>query len=209
MNILVTGFDAHDDGVNASRVLIESLRDDPPDALSALRGAFHFVVMPKSTRRLKVAMLEHIARLRPRYCVFTGRAPRRNKITFERVATNLKRLRCGRCRGDTTAGRAHRARGPRVVWSTLPDQAALAAQLNVRGIPTALSNHGGNHLCNQNLYHARHHAHTNALDVKCGFVHVTALPIQVQTDMPTMPFLPLDMARAALTWVLVALQART
>lgn len=208
MTILVTGFDAHDGGINASRVLVESLRDDPPDELRVLRGVIHFAVMPHSTRQLKAVVLERIARFEPRYCVFTGQAPGRNKITFERVATNLKDFGVADCEGIQPQGEHIEPDGPVSYWSTLPDQAVLAAQLNVRGIPAAMSNHAGNHLCNQILYHALHHAHTHTLDMKCGFVHVPALPVQVQKDLPAVPFMPLDMAREALTLVLVALQGR-
>lgn len=92
MTILVTGFDAHDDGVNASRVLLESLRDDLLDALGALRSVIHFALIPHGT-----------------------------------------------------------------------------------------------------LYQ---------------FVHVPALPVQAQNDLPAVPFTPFDMVREALTLVLLALQVR-
>ncbi len=90
MNILVTGFEPNDDGLNASKILVESLRDEPPEGLSEVRESIHYEVMPPSSNKLQATILERILRYKPDYCVFIGQAPGRNKITFERLATNLK-----------------------------------------------------------------------------------------------------------------------
>lgn len=202
MSILVTGFEPNDDGLNASKILVESLRDDPPESLLGIHELIHYRVMPPSTRQLQAVILEHISLHKPSYCLFTGQAPGRNKITFERLATNLKDFGSP----DGEGSQPHRdfieTNGSAAYWSNLPNQEALIERLNESGIPAAFSNHGGNHLCNQILYHALHHAHTEGKRLRCGFMHVPPLPIQAQTQWPGTPFIPLSMAREALALVL-------
>ena len=203
MTILVTGFEPNDAGLNASKILVESLRDDPPESLLGIRDLVRFAVMPPSSERLRAAILEHLSRHRPVYCVFTGQARGRNKIALERLATNLMDFASPDGEGKQPRGGLIEADGPAAYWSSLPNQEALIALLNERGIPAAFSNHGGNHLCNQLLYHGLHHAQGG--NVKCGFVHIPPLPIQAQRQWPDTPFIPLGMARDALALILVEL----
>lgn len=207
MAILVTGFEPNDDGLNASKILVESLRDDPPESLLEISEPIHYVVMPPSTNRLRTAILEDLSRYKPAYCVFTGQAPGRNKITFERLATNLKDFGSPDGAGNQPHGDFIETDGPAAYWSNLPNQEMLVERLNESGIPAAFSNHGGNHLCNQILYHGLHHVHTEGMNLKCGFMHIPPLPIQAQKQWLGTPFIPLSMARDALALVLVALAA--
>ena len=62
MTILVTGFEPNDDGLNASKILVESLRDDPPESLSGFRDLIHYAVIPANTNQIKAVILEHISR---------------------------------------------------------------------------------------------------------------------------------------------------
>ncbi len=203
--ILVTGFEPNDDGLNASKMLVESLRDDPPASLLKISEPIHYVIMPPSTSQLRTGILEHISRYKPDYCVFTGQAPGRNKITFERLATNLKDFGSPDGEGNQPHGDFIEMDGPAAYWSNLPNPAMLVERLNDDGIPAAFSNHGGNHLCNQILYHGLHHAHTEGLNLKCGFMHIPPLPIQAQKQWLGTLFIPLSMARDALALVVVAL----
>lgn len=205
MTILVTGFEPNDDGLNASKILVESLRDDPPESLLGIREHVHFVVMPSSTTQLRSAILEQVSQRSPAYCVFTGQAPGRNKITFERLATNLKDFGSPDAECNQPHGDFIEADGSAAFWSNLPNQEALIERLNKSGIPATFSNHGGNHLCNQILYHGLHHAHTMGMNIKCGFMHIPPLPIQAQNQWLGTPFIPLSMAREALALVLTEL----
>ncbi|MHB1245420.1 MAG: pyroglutamyl-peptidase I [Sulfuriferula sp.] len=163
------------------------------------------MILPSSTNQLRTVILEHISRYKPAYCIFTGQAPGRNKITFERLATNLKDFGSPDGEGNQPYGDFIEPDGNAAYWSNLPNQELLVERLNDNGIPAAFSNHGGNHLCNQILYHGLHHAHTEGLNLKCGFMHIPPLPIQAQKQWLTTPFIPLSMARDALAFVLVAL----
>ena len=205
MSILITGFEPNDDGLNASKILVESLRDDPPGGLLEIHGLLRFAVLPNSTRQLQASLLELVARHRPVYCLFTGQAQGRNKVSFERLATNLRDFGAPDGEGHQPCGELIEADGPVAYWSSLPNQAAFVEKLDQAGIPAALSNHGGNNLCNQVLYHGLHYAATQGVDMKCGFLHLPPLPMQTRTQWPDTPFIPLDMAREALTLILVEL----
>jgi pyroglutamyl-peptidase len=65
------------------------------------------------------------------------------------------------------------------------------------GIPAATSRNAGNSLCNKILNHGLHYAKEYSLDLKCGFLHIPALPEQVISRWPQHPFMPLEMSRQA------------
>jgi pyroglutamyl-peptidase len=207
MSILVTGFEPTDDGLNASKILIESMRDDLPEFISDIREILHFEVIPASTDKLQTNLLKIISKHKPTFCFFTGQAPGRNKITFERLATNLKDFGSPDGEGMQPHGEFIEKGGPAAYWSNLPKQESLIDRLNENGIPAASSNHGGNHLCNQVFYHALHHANVMSSNLMCGFMHIPPLPIQAQKQWLGTPFIPLSMAREALALVLVDLAA--
>ena len=202
MSILVTGFEPNDQGLNASKILIESMRDDLPEHLHSFGRQLHFEIIPPSTVALKANLLKAISKHQPSCCLFTGQAPGRNKITFERIDTNLKDFGSPDGEDVQPSGEFIEATAPAAYWSTLPGQQSLIDALNEQGIPAALSNHGGNHLCNQILYHALHYATLTNSNLKCGFMHIPPLPVQAQKQWPGTPFMQLSMAREALALVL-------
>ena len=202
MGILVTGFEPNDDGLNASQILVESLRDEPPQSLSGVVHLLHYEVMPPSSAKLKASVLGAIQQHHPTFCVFTGQAPGRNKITIERFATNLKDFGSPDGEGIQPRGELIEQDGPAAYWSNLPAQEALVERLNTFEIPAIFSNHGGNHLCNQILYHGLHHGAATNHTVTCGFVHIPPLPSQALKQWPGTPFIPLSMAREAIAMIL-------
>ncbi|WP_461481019.1 pyroglutamyl-peptidase I [Porticoccus sp.] len=208
MSILVTGFDPGRDGVNASAALVTSLRDDLPADLLPFRSQLHFAILPLSSRELGGAVLAQVAASRPRFCVFTGQARGRHKVNLERLATNLKDFESPDVEGGQPRGELIEPAGPAACWSTLPGQQQMVDRLNDRGIPAALSNHGGNHLCNQLLYQMLYWARQSGSGVRCGLVHIPPLPVQAQTQWPETPVMPLAMTRAALTCILLVLAAQ-
>lgn len=207
MNILLTGFEAAADELNASRILVESLREEPPAALQTLPATLHYAVLPLSCARLQPALLELWSRCTPQYCVFVGQARGRNRIGFERLASNLLDFTLPDNDGALPRGERIVTDGPAAYWSTLPRQEQLADRLNAEGIPAVCSNHAGNYLCNQLLYLALHLSAQQAPARRCGFIHIPPLPVQAQTHWPETPFMPLAMTRTALTLVLQALAA--
>ena len=189
--ILVTGFGAYGDGSNASERLIETLRS------ADLPGAdIRFAVLPVDTEAVEGLLTELIDTVDPEFALFFGQAPGRNRITLERIATNLRDLSVPDVRGRQPRGEPVVAGGPDAYRATLPDMAAMVAALNARGIPAALSNHAGNHLCNQTLYLGLHIAARRGLALKAGFVHIPAAPEQIIAEEPLIlrhpncPFMP-------------------
>jgi len=209
VSILVTGFDPGHDDVNASAALVTSLRDDLPADLSPLRSQLHFAILPLRSCKLRRAILAQIAACRPRFCVLTGQARGRERINLERLATNLKDFDSPDVDGCQPRGELIESAGPAAFWSTLPGQQEMVERLNEQGIPAALSNHGGNHLCNQLLYQMLYWTRQSGAGVRCGLVHIPPLPVQAQTQWPETPVMPLAMTRIALTSILLALAAQS
>jgi pyroglutamyl-peptidase len=76
------------------------------------------------------------------------------------------------------------------------------AALEEKGIPAAMSNHAGNHLCNQLFYLGLHHCTGKQPVVPVGFIHVPVLPEQVIQEYPDSPYLSLSISREAIATVL-------
>lgn len=204
MSILVTGFEPTDKGLNASELLIESLRADPPAGLSAVADRLHYEVISTDSHALERELTGAIERHRPRLCVLTGQARGRNKVNLERIATNLLDFRVPDGAGNLIKGRRIVEDGPTAYWSTLPVE-RIAETLLEAGIPAVASNHAGNFLCNQILYHALHYAARQDPSMLAGFVHIPPLPEQTRSQWPESPFMPLEMTRRAMEITLLTL----
>lgn len=205
MTILVTGFDRGCDAVNASQVLIDSLREVLPPELESRRSDLHFAILPLSTQKVWDALAAHIASCQPRYCVFTGQARGRGRVELERLASNLKNFDSPDAEGLQPRGEKIDPTGPQACHSTLPGQEDMVAVLNASGIPAALSSCAGNHLCNQILYQSLSWEKQYATGLCCGFMHIPPLPEQTLSQWPESPSMPLEMTRTALTRVLLCL----
>lgn len=208
MSILLTGYEAKHGELNASKILIESLRDRPTKQLEPIYSQIHFAIMPLSSAQIKNTLLNLVQQHSIQYCVFTGQAPGRNKITLERIATNMKDFNVSDNDEAQPRGEFIEPDGPAAYWSNLPQQPKLIEQLNAADIPADFSNHAGNHLCNQILYHGLHYSATQQQSLSCGFVHIPVVPEQVMSYLPDKPFMSLDMLRQALSLILIELVAR-
>jgi pyroglutamyl-peptidase len=206
MVILLTGFEPNDSGVNASQILVESLAERPPPELERF-GDVRCEIMPGDTRRLEESLRCVLDRHRPRICIFTGQAPNRSSITFERIATNLRDFSSPDRAGNLIQAEAVVPGGPVAYWSTLPDLPALVAALHHQDIPAAPSNHAGNHLCNQLLYLGLHLAPLRDPVPAVGFVHVPLVPRQAIHQRPGSPSMHLDVTRRAVVLILATLCA--
>ncbi len=188
--ILVTGFEPNDDGLNASQIIVESLVSDVPAALKPLADRLRYSILPGNTHTLTDALVMLIEEHQPEFCLLVGQAPGRSKITFERVATNLRDFMVPDRAGNSEAGSRILADAPAAYFSTI-DVLKLEQILAHAGIPAAPSNHAGNHLCNQALFVALHHAAMARRHMRAVFMHIPLLPVQVSgrwIDHPTMPF---------------------
>jgi pyroglutamyl-peptidase len=205
MTILLTGFEANDGGWNASERLVSSLSSDPPREATWFEESVRCEIMPGDTHGLEAALRAALARHRPRYCVFVGQAPGRNRITLERVATNWREFRTPDRAGNTPRGESIVPDGPAAYASTLPDLPGLVSVLQREDIPAAISHHAGTHLCNQLLYLGMHIASSCEPVPAVGFVHIPILPHQVIHGHAESPCFSLEMSRRALLVLLAAL----
>jgi len=198
LKFLITGFESREDKSNASDILVTSLINDMPEGLKALPCEIVLKVVGDDTHTLKPEILQLFEVHEPNYCLFTGQAPSRNKITFEYIATNYRHLGLPPEVGEPPDGGEIEENGPDAYISTIPNVSGIIQDVKSEVIPAALSRWGGNSLCNQILYHGLHHAKETGKDIKCGFVHVPALPEQVISQWPDVPFMPLEMMRKAI-----------
>ena len=204
MVVLVTGFEPNDDGINASEVVVKSLAENLPLELTECRELLRFEVMPGNTNLLEDALKEAFQIHSPDFCIFTGQAPGRNKITIERIATNLKDFRAPDKAANLPVGEKIVQNGEAAYLSTISNLEELVSILENNNIPAAISNHGGNHLCNQLLYHALHFSSLNTLKIQSTFIHLPILPEQVikEQKVYNSPFMPLEMTRLALSLII-------
>jgi pyroglutamyl-peptidase len=202
MRILVTGFEPYDGQWNASKELVRSLLESPLEWAPDLHDAAKCRILSCDTSKARAEVEGLVRQLDPDYCLFIGQAPGRNKVTLERFAQNLMDFNGPDAAGNRIKGEMIEPDGPAAYWSSLPDLGALVQALNEAGIPAAPSNHAGNHLCNQTLYHALHYAASSGHRVRAGFMHVPVLPEQTREQHPGAPFMPLEMLRDAVGVVL-------
>ena len=195
--ILVTGFGPYRETVNASGVLVQSLKDELSRELVRLPEelAFEVITCDDASREtehltLEAKLSELLRRYQPSLCIHTGQAPGYNKITIERIATNSF------MREIIDPGR------PVAYWSNLPGTDGLRAVLEEQGIPACYSFYSGQHLCNHVLYSSLHFSEMNGHSHKSGFVHIPLLPEQVTKEHRDSPYMPLNMSRKTLSIVI-------
>ncbi len=185
--VLVTGFEANDPrSSNASAVLVEALKAGLPELHQATGGAeVRTKLMPGNTTALATSLDAAISEQpRPTHLLLLGQAPGRNRVTLERLATNLRDFVTPDRHGNLPRGVPIMEGAPAAFRSTWPDQERLVARLNTVGIPAAISNDAGNHLCNQLLYLALHAAAGRGHACAVTFMHVPVLPQQIIAEEP-------------------------
>ncbi len=198
--VLITGFEANDPPHrNTSAVLVEALAGQLTELQYACGGLeVRTRLMPGDTAALASALEAALSEQpRPTHLLLLGQAPGRNKVTLEQFATNLPEFSMSDRHGNLPRDVSVIEEGPAAYHSTWPEQRRLIKALNAAGIPAAMSNHAGDHLCNQLLYLALHAAARPDQSCVVTFVHIPVLPQQVIDEEPltvrhpNCPYLPL------------------
>jgi pyroglutamyl-peptidase len=202
MRVLITGFEPNDDGLNASELVVVSLRDNPTPELSQYIDCMDFKILPGNTNILGNVVNETLKTFSPDICIGIGQARGYNKIAIERMAKNLKYFVTLDRVGNAPKGEPIVLNGSVAYWSCLADLEGLVSLLESHNIPTRISNDGGTHLCNQAFYHFLHWREINNSDMQVGFVHIPALPEQVIKYWPESPFMPIEMTRQAVSLII-------
>lgn len=186
MRILVTGFEAFGrDSINPTSLLVESL----PKKI--LHAEVDGLILPVVADQAMELFQKQIQR---QYdgIILLGVARGRNRIGLERVAINVDDYRIPDNAGVSKVDEIIQPNGPAAYFSTLPLR-EMERVLKANQIPVYVSNTAGTYLCNHMMYEACHlYVNTN---VKCGFVHVPAIPEMVlEEDVATMPLSQLQTA---------------
>jgi pyroglutamyl-peptidase len=171
LKILLTGFNSFQ-GVRSNpseQVVKEIARRVQSGVFAPPRATIVTTVLPTEYAAATRQLRRRIRTVRPDAVLCLGVAPRRKKISLERVALNLDDEPTRDNAGAARRGSKIAARGLDLYWATLPLDTMLAA-LKKRRIPAYISNHAGTFLCNHVFYIARRE--TARRTIPCGFVHV-------------------------------------
>ena len=202
MRALITGFEPNDDGLNASELVVLSLRDNPTQELSQYIDDIDFKIMPGNTNMLGQVVDETLKAITPDICIGVGQARGYNKIALERMAKNLRYFVTLDKAGNAPKGKPVVPNAPVAYWHSLLEQDNLVTLLESHNIPARVSNDCGTHLCNQAFYHFLHWKETYRHDMKVGFVHIPVLPEQVIKYWAESAFMPMEMTRKALSLII-------
>jgi pyroglutamyl-peptidase len=202
MRVLVTGFEPNDEGVNASELVVLSLRDNPTQELSQYIHYIDFKILPGNTSILEQVVDETLTAVAPDICIGIGQARGYNRIALERMAKNIRYFVTLDRAGNAPKGEQIVQNAPVAYWNSLLEQDSLVSLLESRNIPARVSNDCGTHLCNQVFYHFLHWRETHRSDMKVGFVHIPALPEQVIKYWAESPFMSMEMTCQALSLII-------
>jgi pyroglutamyl-peptidase len=194
LSILVTGFEPHEEQINASQVLVESLRDNPPQELSETGCSMHYAILPADPVALSTRLIALLKQHRLDILLLTGQAPTYNRVTLEEIAINR------------IFDEAINASKREAFFASLPHMRDTVRSLKQAEIPAKLSRFAGVHVCNQSLYLSLQFFEEHGLHTKCGLMHIPITPWQVVNEEKwiTSPFMPLATSRRAIGIVLRA-----
>ena len=202
MRVLISGFEPNDDGLNASELVVHSLRNNPTQELNQYIDSIDFKIMPGNTNVLGQVVEETLKAISPDICIGIGQARGYNRIALERMAKNLRYFVTLDRAGNAPKGEQIVPNAPVAYWNSLLEQESLVSLLESHNIPARVSNDCGTHLCNQVFYHFLHWRETYKSDMKVRFVHIPALPEQVIKYWAESPFMSMEMTRQALSLII-------
>ena len=202
MKVIITGFEPNDDTINASELVVKSLRESPSLEISRYIDYINFKILPGNTNVLGNTIHKILQELKPDICIGIGQARGYNRITIERMAKNLKHFVSFDKMGNAPKGEPVIHNAPIAYWHSLTHLEGLVPLLESHNIPNRIANDCGTHLCNQAFYHFLHWRATRNSNMKVGFVHIPALPQQVIKYWSESPFMPLEMTRKAISLII-------
>lgn len=184
MSLFVTAFGDFDGGPNCSEALLARLAADRR-SLEALWGApVRLALLPVCTETAGAELARLAAESRPSHVLLTGQAGGRAHLSLERVARNHRAFAVPDAMGRLGAFGPVRPGGPAELAATWPDLEAAAQALRADGLPAAVSDDAGTHLCNQTLYLALELGRASDPPFVATFLHLPLLPEQVSAGIP-------------------------
>ncbi|GAA4708084.1 pyroglutamyl-peptidase I [Brevibacillus fulvus] len=202
--VLVTGFDPFGgDQVNPALEAVKRLKDvQTEEFLIEVREVP--TVFDKALTHLYQAMEQ----VNPDLVICVGQAGGRPQITVERVAINVNDARIPDNEGNQPIDTPVIPGGPVGYWSTLPIK-AIVKEMNLRGVPAAVSQTAGTFVCNHIFYGLMHYLAEKQSPIRGGFIHIPFLPEQAALQ-PHQPSMALDtIVKGLVTAIEVALKTET
>ena len=182
--LLITGFDAFGgSNTNPSWLAVEQLPETVGDYMLCK------LQIPTCYGKAAATVLEKARQFQPDLILCIGLAGRRDAVTPERIAVNIRDAKIADNAGYQAKGERIDPNGPAAYFATVPVE-AMAQAIRDAKIPGSVSNTAGCFVCNDTLYTLLHHY--RGTDVKVGFIHVPRM-----TGMGD-PSLPLETIRDAL-----------
>lgn len=191
-SILVTAFEPYDDWEeNSSWLALVELTKNLPDepVVTTRRYPVDFDGM---RRQLSKDLGDGYD-----YAIHLGQSPRDAQVTLEAIGINV--------RGDRE--QSPERYGPLVIdappaYQTDLPLAQITERLRSENIPTRVSYHAGEYLCNATLYLSQHLAIQKGMKTKSLFVHLPLSVLQVTPRMPQQATLPIETSAQAIRLIL-------
>lgn len=173
LRVLLTGFEPFGgETTNPSMQAALAVGAAPPGGIDLT-----VEILPVSCARTPEALRAALARHRPDVAIATGQAGGRPEVAVERIGINLFDLRIPDNDGAQPLDTPVVPGAPAAYFATLPVKRLVAAMREV-GVPAAVSNSAGTHLCNATLFLLGHLAATEYPGLRAGFIHLPWLPAQ-------------------------------
>lgn len=196
MKLLLTGFEPfNESNVNPSEQVVKALEKHKSEV------HLYPVILPVDRLRAPQELIGYLETIRPDAVICLGEAPRRMRISIERVAINLQDYSIPDNAGNLVSDEPIVPGGPAAYFVTLPVKKILQRILEV-GIPAELSLTAGSYLCNQITYMLLHTLHQQDRHISAGFIHLPYLPEQAaaisQAGKGAVPSMAMDTMVAAI-----------
>jgi pyroglutamyl-peptidase len=166
---LITGFDSFGNNpFNPCEPLVQSL----PDQIDYKSGELliRSAVLPTCCIRAWTKLRAMMRKTEPDVVLLTGLAQRRERLSLERFALNVRDYRIADNEGHLWQDKLVEPHGPDAIRCYLP-LAKIRNHLIRKGYPCEISSHGGTFVCNEIYYHALNY-HATQKDPLVLFVHL-------------------------------------
>jgi pyroglutamyl-peptidase len=164
--------------------------------------------VPTEFHRAIKVLTREIDQLKPCIVLCLGQAGGRATLTLERVAINIDDAAIADNAGEQPIDQPIVKGGNAAYFATLPIK-AMAAAIQNKNIPAAISNSAGTFVCNHLIYGVLHHIEQKKYLTRAGFMHVPYLPAQVvpHAGQPSMSLR--DMCMGVEAAIAAALKTKT
>lgn len=165
---VITGFDAFGKGrFNPSEDLVSELPSLVPGTKTRADG----VVLSTCCKEAWSTLRRTLTAEQPEILILTGLAQKRERLSLERFALNIRDYRIPDNGGHIFDGDRIEPRGADALSTTVP-LPELRDYLNKKGYPSEVSNYAGSYVCNETYFRALSHQSAKGFPKLVLFVHL-------------------------------------